>query len=91
MSKDKQPPTEAPARTKQDVVTEHNNLAFRAGILQYEASEKASELKMVNETLRALNLEYNKFDAAEKAQAAQKAAEQASKNAEGKTDEKPKA
>lgn len=62
-------------RTKQDVVNEHNNLAFRLGILSYEISEKESESKMVKETLRALNLEYNKFETAEKAEAAAKTAE----------------
>ncbi len=64
-----------PARTKQDVVSEHNNLAFRLGILDYEISEKESESKLVRETLRSLNFEYDKLDAAEKAAAAAQAAE----------------
>ncbi len=69
--------SEQKQRTSEDIVKEFNNLAFRAGNIQYEVSEKTKELSMLNETLRSLTLEFNKVKAAEQAEAAAKAAEAA--------------
>lgn len=63
-------------RTSEVIVSEFNNLAFKAGNIQYEVHEKSKELTMINSTLRSLTLEYNKVKADE--QAAQAATPQES-------------
>lgn len=48
-------------RTSQDVQSDFNNLAFRAGHLQKDIYTKERDLKMFNETLDTLQIEYNKL------------------------------
>lgn len=62
-------------RTSDQVLKEYNNLAFKAGNLQYTVFETQREITAINETLRSLALEYNKVKSAEQAEAAAKAAE----------------
>jgi hypothetical protein len=56
-------------RTSADVQTEYNNLAFKAGNLQYELFEREANLKSINETLRSLAQEFMKLKTTEKAAA----------------------
>lgn len=46
-------------RTTKDIQEEFNNLAFRAGHLQHDIFNKEKDLKVFNDTLQSLQLEYN--------------------------------
>lgn len=48
-----------PTRTSKEIQQEFNNIAFRAGHLQHDIDNKKTDLKMFNDTLRSLQLEYN--------------------------------
>ncbi len=52
--------SEQKAKTSKDIQSDFNNLAFRAGHLQHDIYNKEKELKMFNESLRDLQVEYNK-------------------------------
>lgn len=60
-----------PARATKDIQLEYQNLAFKAGNLQYELFSKTLDLKQLNEQMRELNFEYveakNREDAAKAA------------------------
>lgn len=76
---------QAPAkRASVDVQSDFNNLAFRAGHLQFEISCKEKDLKMFNDTLINLQIEYNTLkqqeDSVAKAVASAKAADESAKN-----------
>jgi len=51
-------PSQKP-RTSEDIKSEFNNLAFRAGHLQHDIYTKEKDLKMFNDTLASLQVEYN--------------------------------
>lgn len=53
--------TETKKRTSTDVQSDYNNLAFRAGHLQLEIFNKQKEIKLFNETLESLRLEFTKL------------------------------
>ena len=65
--------SETPKRTSDEVLKEYNNLAFKAGNLQYSVFETKREVEAINGTLRSLTLEYNKLKAQEQADAAEQA------------------
>lgn len=44
-------------RTVADIQTEYQNLCVKAGHIQYQVFALETDLKMVNETLKALNIE----------------------------------
>lgn len=71
------------ARTSKDIQTEFNNIAFRAGHLQHDIWTKEKDLKMFNDTLASLQVEYNQVkqqeDSVAKALADAKAADAATK------------
>lgn len=49
------------ARKSEEVLNEYNNLAFKAGNLQYQISQFTKDLDLINNTLRDLNLEFNQI------------------------------
>ncbi len=55
--------SEAPKRTLEDVQKEYNNLAFRAGHLQYEIAVKTKDLGMINDGMKSLAAEGSKLQA----------------------------
>lgn len=61
-------------RSPDAVRQEYQNLAFKAGNLQYEIVCKQKDLQVLNDTMRELNFEY--IEAQNKAEEAKKAAEQ---------------
>lgn len=60
--------SEQKPRTSADIQTDFNNLAFRAGHLQHDIYNKEKELKMFNESLRDLQVEYSKVKQQEDAE-----------------------
>ena len=52
-------------RTSTEIQQEYNNLAFKAGNLQFELSERNKGLAMINQTLYDLSDEFVKAKAAE--------------------------
>lgn len=75
------PKTEAKKeRTLADIQLEYSNTAMRAGALQYEIKVKNDDLKLLNDRLRDLNMEFiaakNKQAEIDKAVADAKAKEQ---------------
>ncbi len=65
-------------RTLEDVQKEYNNLAYRAGHLQYELAVKSKDLDMLNEGMKSLSAEGTKLQA-QAVLDKQKAAEEAAK------------
>lgn len=70
-------------RTSQDVQSDFNNLAFRAGHLQHDIFTKEKDLKMFNDTLVSLQVEYNQVKQQEDA-IAKATAEASAKASESK-------
>ncbi len=67
-----------PARSTQEIQQEYQNLAFKAGNLQYAIVSQEKDLALLNEQLRNLNFEFVSARTAEDAaRAAQPAAEDA--------------
>lgn len=64
-------------RTTKDVLQEYNNLAFRAGNLQYEITCKEADLAGINNAMKELNFEYAKLKKTEDEVAAAVAAAKA--------------
>lgn len=64
MSEDKKAP-----RSTQEIQQEYQNLAFRAGNLQYELSQKGKDLTLINDQMRNLNFEFISSKEAEDAAA----------------------
>lgn len=62
-----------PPRTTQAIQQDYQNLAFRAGNLQYEIKEKNKDLDMINSSMRDLNFEFIAAKKTEDAVAAAKA------------------
>lgn len=56
-------------RDTKTIQQEYSNLAFRAGNLQYEISEKGKDLALLNNSMRDLNFEFIGAKAAEDAAA----------------------
>lgn len=65
--------SEPKTRTTADIQNEYNNLAFKAGNLQFELQERKRNLDMINDTLRALSTEYVSVKQAEDAAQAEQA------------------
>lgn len=53
-------------RSSAEIVKEYNNLAFKAGHLQFEIRDKTADLNAINNTLSALNVEFRGAVEAEK-------------------------
>ena len=62
--------SDKPARSVAEIQQEYQNLAFRAGNLQYEICQKNKDLDLINDTLRSLSFEF--VAAQEAAKAAEK-------------------
>lgn len=45
-------------RSSEEIVKDYNNLAFKAGNLQYTIATQTKDLQKINETLQELNLEF---------------------------------
>lgn len=56
-------------RSLQDIGQEYQQLAFKAGNLQYAISEQTKDLGLLNSQMRDLNFEFNKVKAQEEAAA----------------------
>lgn len=67
----------APVRTLDDVRNEYNQLAFRAGNLQYTIHAAEKDLDMLNESMRNLNFEAAKLQNEAASESAKKAEEAA--------------
>lgn len=55
-------------RTTQEIQTEYQNLAFKAGNLQFAIFQQQKDLDLINQTLRELNFEYVSASEAAKAE-----------------------
>lgn len=77
------------ARKSEEIMNQYNNLAFKAGNLQYQICQYEKDLDLINTTLRDLNMEYNQVqtqekEVAEKIEEAKKAATESAKVEETK-------
>lgn len=57
------------SRTTQEIQSEYQQLAFKAGNLQYAIAEQTKDLGLLNTQLRELNFEFVASQAKEKAAA----------------------